>query len=340
MNEALSPTSAAAPGRRFNWRSEWTLAGVTAVLFASLPIVLSGYPIYILPEYMIYSVLAMSLGMLWGFTGILSFGHAAFFALGAYTMGLAMKWGVGPNPGYIALLVSILIGGGGAALVGYFLFSAGVRDIYFVLVTLALSIMVQQITISQSQITGGFNGMFVPRMDLTFGSFGKISLADDIAVYYAILPVVAMVYCLLRWIIASSFGKVLVGIRENEDRALSLGFSTSFYKTAAFAISGAVAGGAGALYGSHAEFVSPSLASVQFSTEIVIWVAIGGRQSLLGALLGGIAVASLSNYLNAITPVYWQLVLGLVFIAVIVAFKGGAAGVVQRLAAKRAGADE
>jgi len=339
MKRVPSSTSAAAPARRFNWRSEWTLAAVIVVLAALLPTVVSGYPIYILPEYMIYGILAMSLGMLWGFVGILSFGQAAFFTLGAYAMGLAMKWGIGPNPGYVALLASILIGGVLAALVGYFLFSAGVRDIYFVLVTLALSIMVEQITISQSQITGGFNGMFVPRMELTFGPFGKISLTHDAAVYYAVLPVVALVYWLLRRIVASSFGKVLVGIRENEDRAISLGFSTSFYKTAAFAISGAVACFAGALYGSYAQFVSPSLASVQFSTEIVIWVAIGGRQSLLAALLGGIAVASLSNYLNAITPLYWQLVLGLVFIAAIVGFKGGVAGVVQRLAAKRSEED-
>jgi ABC-type branched-subunit amino acid transport system permease subunit len=114
-------------------------------------------------------MLAMSLGVLWGFAGILSFGQAAFFALGAYAMGLAAQWGIGGNPAYAGLAASVIIGAGLATLIGYFLFSVGVRDLFFVLVTLALSIMVEQITVSQSQITGGYNGMFVPRMSLSFG---------------------------------------------------------------------------------------------------------------------------------------------------------------------------
>ena len=132
------------------------------------------------------------------------------------------------------------------------------------------------------------------------------------------------------------FGKVLVGIRENEDRAISLGFNASLYKTAAFALSGAVACLAGALYGTHANFVSPSLAGVLFSTQVVVWVAIGGRESLLGALFGGVAVAALSNYLTAITPEYWQLVVGIIFVLVVVAAKGGVAGAIERALRRRA----
>ena len=108
--------------------------------------------------------------LLWGFGGILSFGQAAFFALGAYAMGLVQHWDMAVNPAYIALLISIAVGGALAGVVGYFLFSAGVRDVYFVLVTLALSIMTEQITISQSDITGGYNGMFIPRMSLSFAA--------------------------------------------------------------------------------------------------------------------------------------------------------------------------
>lgn len=300
-------------------------------ILALLPLVMRGYVVYILPEYLIYGVLAMSLGMLWGYAGILSFGQAAFFALGAYAMGLAMKAGLGAEAGYVGLLLSIIVGASLAFLVGYFLFSAGVRDIYFVLITLALSIMVQQIAISQSQITGGFNGMYVPRMDLALGPLGSLSLAHDRAIYYLILPITIAIYVGLRRLMTGDFGRVLVGIRENEGRTLSLGFETSWYKTVAFTISGAVACFAGALYGAHAEFVSPSLASVEFSTEVVIWVAIGGRQSLLGALLGGLGVAALSSYLDGLSPVFWQLILGGIFVAVIVAFKGGIAGALGQL---------
>ena len=100
------------------------------ILFALVPAFVSGYPVYILPQYLLCGMLGMSLGILWGFTGILSFGQAAFFALGAYAMGLAAKWQMPGNPAYVALLASLCIGGGLAAVVGYFLFSAGVRDVY------------------------------------------------------------------------------------------------------------------------------------------------------------------------------------------------------------------
>ena len=310
--------------------SETTAAAVIFVLLAVLPILVSGYSIYILPQYLLYGMLAMSLGILWGFTGILSFGQAAFFALGAYAMGLAAKWGFGGNLAYTALVASLVIGAGLAAAVGYFLFSVGVRDVYFVLVTLALSIMVEQITVSQSQITGGYNGMFVPRLSLSLGAGHDIDLSSDAAIYYLVLPVVAAVYFLLRWLLDRPLGKVLVGIRENEDRVISLGFNTSLYKTVAFALSGAIGCLAGALYGAHANFVSPSLAGVLFSTQVVVWVAIGGREFLLGALLGAVGVSALSNYLTAIIPEYWQLVLGIIFVVVIVSFKGGLAGAIAR----------
>ena len=331
----MSATVVARAGTGMRLRSETAVAVVVFVLLALLPAVTSGYVVYILPQYLLYGVLAMSLSLLWGFGGILSFGQAAFFALGAYAMGLAQQWELPVNSAYVALLLAIATGGVLAAVVGYFLFSAGVRDVYFVLVTLALSIMTEQITISQSQITGGYNGMFVPRMSLSLGG-ASLDLSADLPIYYTILPGVIALYVLLRAIVASRFGKVVAGIRENEDRVLSLGFRTPLYKTALFALSGAVAGLAGALYGTHASFVSPSLAGVLFSTQVVVWVAIGGRESLLGALLGAVGVAALSNYLTAITPEYWQLVVGIVFVVVIMAFRGGVAGALVRLAAPRA----
>jgi len=330
---ALADAGRAPPRRSLSTfaLSENGIAVAVLAVFAVLPLVISGYPIYILPQYMLFGVMAMSLGLLWGFVGILSFGQAAFFALGAYTIGLAMQSDLGVNPAYVGLLLSLVVGGVLAALAGYFLFSAGVRPTYFVLVTLALSIMVEQIAVSQSEITGGWNGMFIDRMTVTVGPWIAVSLSADLPAYYSVLPVVALSYALLRWLVSARFGKILVGIRENEDRMAALGFDVSMYKTIAFAISGAVACFAGALYGTQANFVAPSLGGVLFSTEVVVWVAIGGRSSLLGALLGGVLVASLSNYLSAITPEYWQLVQGLIFILVIMFFKGGLAGAVAGL---------
>lgn len=332
----LAPSNDRDHRQSFRLASENGAALIFFGLLFLLPLVLDGYPIYILPQYMLYGLLAMSLGLIWGYGGLVSFGQGAFFALGAYAMGLLMKAGFGPiNPGYLGLLAAVACSAAVAAFAGYFLFSAGVRQTYFILITLALSIIFEQLAVSQSDITGGYNGMFVNRMDLTFGPFGTIPLANDVAIYYTILPVVLICYFLLRWLVASKFGKILEGIRENEDRMIALGHNPVFYKTLAFTASGAVAGLAGAFYSGQANFVSPPVAGVLFSTQVVVWVAIGGRNSLLGALGGGVGIAYLSNYLSSLIPNYWQLIVGLIFIVVIAFFKGGVAGTLGNLVGRR-----
>jgi urea transport system permease protein len=325
------PASAGMP------RGETALA---LLLFGALlagPLMHEGYAIYILPQYMLFGVMAMSLALLWGFTGVLSFGQAGFFAIGGYVMGLLMSATLPINPAYLALILAAGIGACVAAIIGWFLFSAGVRDAYFVLVTLALSIVVEQLAVSQSQITGGWNGMFIMRPSLSYG-FGEIELGEDSPIYYVILAFTGLIYLGLSFAVRSSFGKILVGIRENEPRMAALGYETALYKTAAFALSGAVACMAGALYGAHSGFISPSLGGVIFSTEVVVWVAIAGRSSLLAALLGGIIVSSLSNALSAVTPEYWQLIVGVLFIISIAWFQGGVAGAVRSLLDKRGAA--
>jgi len=301
----------------------WVAIGLF-VLLALLPAVVQGYVVYILPQYMLYGVLAMSLALLWGFAGIVSFGQAAFFTIGAYVMGLSMAHGLLVNPGYVGLVAAGALSGLLAGLTGYFLFSAGVRSTHFVLITLALSIIAEQIAVSQSWLTGGYNGMFVPRMALGPGVGGPTP--GDTEIYLFVLVLCAACYFGLRHALSRRFGKVLAGIRENEDRLTAFGFRIDLYKTAAFAVSGCLAGFSGALYATSAGFVSPSLAGVLFSTQVVVWVAIGGRHSLLGAFVGAVAVAALSNYVSAVIPNYWQLIVGLVFMLVIVFFRRGLAG--------------
>lgn len=308
-------------------------------MLAVVPLVISDYPVYILPQYMLLGLLAMSLAILWGFGGIVSFGQAAFFAIGAYSMGLVMKYlpNLPINSAYLGILVGTAGAGLAALLIGYFLFSAGVRSTYFVVATLALSIIVEQIVKSFSDITGGWNGLYVDRMTLTLGPWFELSLFDDIPMYYVVLAVVVPVYAVVTALMRAGFGKIIVGIRENEDRMLALGFNVPAYKTLALGLSGLLAGIAGALYATHASFAHPSNASVLFSTQVVIWVAIGGRHSLLGSFAGAIVVASLSNYLSSIEAIqdYWPLVMGLIFIAVIVLFRGGLAGLVESLFGKK-----
>jgi ABC-type branched-subunit amino acid transport system permease subunit len=336
-------TAVIQPARRGllgGFRREDVAALIVLLVLAAVPFAISGYVVYILPQYMLLGVLAMSLSLLWGYGGIVSFGQAAFFAVGAYAMGLTMKHlaGLPINSAYLGILIGTLGAGLVAVLMGYFLFSAGVRAAYFVVATLALSIVIEQTVKSFSDITGGWNGLYVDRMSLTVGSLYELSLFDDAPIYYVVLAVVAPVYAAVAALMRGRFGKVVVGIRENEDRMTALGFDAPRYKTLVFGLSGLLAGLAGALYATHASFAHPSNAGVLFSTQVVIWAAIGGRHSLLGSFVGAIVVAALSNYLSSIEAIqdYWPLVMGLIFIAVIVLFRGGLAGLVERLGGAKA----
>jgi len=338
MTEAQQAARVASRGAAWRIGGEPLAAVLLFGLLAAIPLVTSGYAVYILPQYMLLGVLAMSLVVLWGYGGIVSFGQAGFFAIGAYAMGLVMKHAQLPvNSAYLGILAAMAGATVVSLLIGYFLFSAGVRSAYFVVATLALSIIVEQTVKSFSDITGGWNGLYVDRMTLTAGSLFELSLYDDMPMYYAVLAVVIPLYVAVAMLMRSRFGKVVVGIRENEDRMLALGYNVPAYKTLAFGLSGLLAGVAGALYATHASFAHPSNAGVLFSTQVVIWAAIGGRHSLLGAFAGAILVAALSNYLSSIEAIqeYWPLVQGLIFIAVIVLFRNGLAGMVESLFGRR-----
>jgi urea transport system permease protein len=310
---------------------------IAVLLFVGLfyvPYLVVGYPVFILPQYMLFGVLAMTLGLLWGLGGMVSFGQAAFFAIGAYALGICVRElsaGTGP---WLGLGSALLLGSVLAAVIGYFLFSANVRDSYFVLVTLALSTIVQVVANSESQLTGGFNGMFVERLELQLGG-AQLSLASDLVIYYVVLAFTVATYLLFRILQRSPFGRVLVSIRENEDRTRALGYNTALYKTVAFTVSGGVAALAGALYATDAGFVSPDLGGVLFSTNVVVWVAIGGRRYFAGALIGGIGIGILSNQLNAAIPRYWQLLLGLLFVLVVIFFRRGLVGTLLELSPVR-----
>ena len=341
LSKPLGPSAAprALIGRALGDK-ETLLAVVVFIVLFAVPYLVAGYAIYILPEYMFFGVLAMSVGLLWGFVGILSFGQAAFFAGGAYSLGILTKRVDMANEALLGLLLAVVISSMLAIAIGYFLFTGGVRESYFVLVTLALSVIAEVVANSQSKFTGGFNGLYIEPPQMSLPGFGAFEIKNDYTWYYLALFCTALIYVALRWLLSSKFGKVLVAIREQEERTRSLGFNTSVYKTAAFGLSAGLAGLAGALYGGHAQFVAPSLGGVLFSTEVVIWVALGGRSVLLGALLGAIALAAISNYLSSAIPEYWQLALGVVFMFVILFFKEGFFGLLGHRRAPAGGTYE
>jgi urea ABC transporter permease protein UrtC len=306
---------------RVPWlRSDIPWAALFFVIMALLPAVAPDYVVFILPQYLLYGIAAMALGLIWGYGGILSFGQAAFFGLGGYTMALALKEFDGFNPGYAGLLLAPLAGAALAAVIGWFLFSARVRESYFVIITLAVSVIFEQLAISQSQLTGGFNGMYVDRIRLTFFGREIADLYENGPMFYTILLFTIGAYAVARWAVSSKWGRVLVAIRENEARTESFGFNTASYKTGAFALAAALTAIAGALYATHAQFVAPPLFGVGLSTEIIIWAAVGGRSTLLGTLLGGVLVSVASERLSKAFPTYWQLLIGILFVLLVLLF--------------------
>ena len=154
-----------------------------------VPYLVAGYPVFILPQYMLFGVLALTLCLLWGFGGMVSFGQGAFFAIGAYAFGITLKHVSGASGPWLGLLLGIVLGAAIAGAVGYFLFSANVRDSYFVLVTLAISTIVYVVANSQSDLTGGFNGMYVDRVTFSLSGVAEISLNGDLAMYYVAFAV-------------------------------------------------------------------------------------------------------------------------------------------------------
>ena len=246
------------------------------------------YSVGMVRDALIFGLFAFSLDFLWGKTDILSFGHATFFGLGAYSMAIiTIKSGV--NPSYssiLGLLTGVIAAAIVASIVGYFLIFSGVRGAYFTIVTLALTQVSQLIAIGWSSVTGGDSGLIgVP--PLTFPMFGThYSFVDPNALYYFVL-IVCSTALLGFWLFCrKSYGKILTAIKDNEVRASSLGHNTSLYLLTTFIISASVAGFAGAVYVTGTGFVAPDMIGLLLSTEVIIWVAVGGRGTLIGPFIG------------------------------------------------------
>ena len=307
------------------WKLQHKLAFIGIIILFLLPFAITEYLAFLAGQYMLFGLLALSLGLIWGYAGILSFGQAAFFGLGAYIMALSFDYISIINPAYAAIVITIIVTSLLAFAIGWFYFYANVHDVYFVIITLALPVIFEQLATTFSSITGGFEGTFVTRMAITLPGF-ELPLQNERLFYYVILCTLLLGYAVCLRCVKSHFGRILIAIRENEERTQSLGYDTAWYKTIAFSLSGTLAGVAGALYATLAGFVSPTVIGFLLSTEVVIWVALGGRELLLGAIIGGIVVSGLSTALSSAFPQIYILILGIIFIIVVVAFPKGIVG--------------
>ena len=290
------------------------------------------YPIFVM-KLLCFALFASAFNLLLGYTGLLSFGHAAFFGGSAYVAGHAMKvWGFTPEMG---LLVGTLTG----AVLGWVFGVLAIRrqGIYFAMITLALAQMVFFVAL-QAQFTGGEDGLQgVPRGKL----FGLFSLAEDLTIYYLVLAIVAAAFALIVRTIHSPFGQVLKGIKENEPRALSLGYDVARFKLLAFVISAALTGLAGSLKTLVLGFASLSDVHWTASGQVILMTLVGGLGTLSGPMVGSTVVVILENKLgeigNAIarlTGIDWfntlgesvTMVTGLIFIVCVLLFRKGIMG--------------
>ena len=278
-------------------------------------------------EVLIYSLAAMACNLLLGYTGLLSFGQGVFFGLGSYTIALFLtRWQL-PMP--IALLTAVLMGAVGAAIVGWVAIRQ--KGTYFVMLTLAFSQMFYFLAYTATGLTGGDNGLMdIPRHSLTVGGQTIVPLATPWQYYTFVAVVFMVVYFLLQRVCDSVFGRTLLAVRDNEERAAAVGYNLRLLKLQAFVISGAVTGLAGGLH-SLMTGIAP-LSNVEFHTSemILVMTVIGGTGNLLASLLGAAFYVLLGDWLSTLWP-RWLLLLGVVLMVVSLGMQGGLWGLCQKL---------
>jgi branched-chain amino acid transport system permease protein len=283
------------------------------------------YPIFLM-KCLCFALFACAFNLLIGFTGLLSFGHAMFFGFAAYVCGHAAKvWGLTPE-------VSILLGAASGAVIGYFVGWLAVRrqGIYFAMITLALSQMVYFVCV-QAPFTYAEDGIqSIPRGKL----LGLISLADDTVMYYFVLAVFIFGFWVIYRTIHSPFGQVLKSIRENEPRAISLGYDVDKYKLVAFVISAALAGMAGATKSLSLGLATLTDVTWQMSGEVVLMTLLGGMGTILGPALGASIIITMENYLSGLGS-WVTIIMGATFVVCVLAFRRGIVGEIAHWVTKR-----
>ncbi len=293
------------------------MAGLTAPMFA--------YPVFVM-DLLCFALFACAFNLLLGYAGLLSFGHAAFFGGAAYITGYVTKeWGFSP-------LLGILAGAGFAMVLGTAFGFLAIRrqGIYFAMVTLALAQIIYFLAL-QMPFTGGENGLQgVPRGQL----FGLIDLNNSLAMYYFVFAIFLIGFGIIYRTINSPFGEVLQAIRENESRALSLGYDVDHFKLLAFVISATLAGLAGATKAIIFQFAALTNAHWQTSGEVILMTLVGGLGTIFGPVVGAITVGALSHELSAYGS-WVQVILGTIFVVCVMVFRRGIIGEIHRLASRK-----
>ena len=316
-----------------------TGAIMAAVLFGA-PQVLELFVLLKVTVFVVMAILALSMAFIWGFGGILCFGQSAFFGLGAYAYAIAV---INTGESTVPLLLAIAVPAMFAAMLGYFIFYGRLSDVYLAVITLAVTLILYAFinstadkfyTIGKARLNG-FNGISsIPPLNWPFDA--KAALWPD-DVFYVSMGALILIYFGLRLLLRSRFGRVIVAVRENEARAELLGYDVRLYKLITFVIGAAIAGLAGCLFTTSINFVSPTVFSLGIAAQILMWVIIGGVGTLVGPIIGCVALQYLTNELGTQQVFNTSLIFGAILMVFVLLVPQGLVPTVRNLAVKITG---
>ena len=365
MNAALSSALSPISTTLFP-RQTWVLIAAFASILALLPILhlsfapghalhISSYTIALLGKFMCFALAALALDLIWGYTGILSLGHGVFFALGGYGMGMYLMRAIGKDGVYqshlpdfmvfldwkdypwywsftehfwFAALLAVVIPGLLAYVFGFFAFRSRIKGVYFSIITQAMTFAFMLLFFRNNTGFGGNNGFTDFKRILGFTITDSSTKATLYLITLATL-VGGLVLC--QWIVRSKLGRVLTAIRDAESRLMFVGYNPLGFKLFVWTLSAVICGIAGALYVPQVGIINPSEMSPANSIEMVIWVAVGGRGTLLGPILGAGVVNGMKSWFTAAFPEFWLYALGLIFILVTIFLPQGIMGLINKL---------
>jgi branched-chain amino acid transport system permease protein len=304
----------------------WTGFSIIIALLIVAPLVLPEFWRRLLTEILIWGLLAMSSDLLIGYTGMVSFGHSAFFGLGMYGAAAALL-SVRPPSLWLAIAMGLIAAAAVAAFVAYF--STRLRDIYFAITTLIFSQIFYVVIFTWTEVTGGENGLTFSRPALAIPGLFSVPFTSE-TLHWFVLGAVTLSYLVLRRITQSPFGMVLQSIRENEARTRAIGYPVERYKIVAVMLSGLFAGLAGVLYAIQNRFAAPDFVFFVVSGEVVIYNVIGGIGTLVGPIVGAGFFLLLREGFSRFFTEYYLIPVGVIFVAMVIFMPQGLLGFARR----------
>lgn len=322
------------------------IIAIAIILGVIMPLALPVFRLKLLGRFLSLCIVALGIDLIWGYTGLLSLGHGIFFSLGGYALAMYLQlqlpegqipdffmlYGVENLPWFwepfysfpFTLVAIFLIPGIVAAILGYLVFRNRIKGVYFSILTQAALLVFFNLFNGQQKYINGTNGL---KTDTTmiFGTQAG-SPAAQLVFYELSILLMILIYLLCRWLTSGRFGRLLVAIRDDENRVRFSGYDPTGFKVLVLAISGAIAGISGALYTVQSGIITPSFMEVAFSIEMVIWVAVGGRATLVGAILGTVLVRLGQTFLSEQFPQVWLFFQGALFLIVVTVLPSGIVG--------------